>query len=213
MAKKIYFVIVVMCAITFVSGCGAYNSDGTTDIKGAIIDITVLYDNLNKKCLGTAVYADGYILSTAHSFTDTYKNTYISSYCTINQTKYVLSIIAVNTDLDLVLLKCNYNFSSVILYDNSILNKGDKLFLAADNIKSHAMYEAKVICPSQIIDYSSYKRELMSISVNAGYGDSGAPLVDKKGNTVGILCAKLIDENNIYFAIKGAAITKFLESV
>ena len=212
MAKKFSFLSVILYLTLILSSCSAYN-DSITDIKDTIVDITVQYENVSKKCMGIAVYADGYILSTAHSFIDTYQGNYISSYCNINNAKYALEVIVTDKQNDLVLLKCTYQFTRTALFNNNSSYAKNRLYLATDNIKSHPPYEVTILNTSQIIEYSNYSRELISISANACYGDSGAPLIDNKGNIIGILCAKLSSDNNTYFAVKSTTITKFLESV
>lgn len=213
MTKKFAFVVIILYVSLIITSCNAYGSKEIDSIKQTIINVTVEYANFSTKCLGTAVYADGYILTTAHSFFDTYDNIYISSYCNIKGEKYALQVISIDHHNDLALLKCEYRFVSVATYKEHLVNDGDKLYLATDDITTHGLYEAKVINFNQDIDYDSYSRNLISITTDACYGDSGAPIIDTKGNIIGILCAKLVKDNNTFFVIKSQTIQEFLEDI
>lgn len=212
MTKKFACVLIILYVALLLASCSTSKCN-INDIKQAIINITVEYENFYTQCLGTAVYADGYILTTAHSFAQTYDQTYISSYCTINAQKYALTIISIDSHNDLALLQCEYEFHSTLTYKQNTISDGDKLYLVTDNVPNHPLYKATAVSYQQIIEYSTYSRSLISITTNACYGDSGAPVVDTKGEIIGILCAKLISCDNTYFAIKSQTIQQFLEDI
>lgn len=213
MIKKINIIAVIIYVTLLIATCTTYKKDNINLVKLSILNITIEYEDFDTKCLGTVAYADGYILTTAHSFIDTYSQSYISSYCNINCKKYVLNIISIDRHNDLALLKCDYNFSSTVAYIDQNTNCGDKLYLATDNVLMHNMIKATVVSNNQYIEYASYSRNLISINTNACFGDSGSPLIDSKGNIVGILCAKLKTDDNIFFVIKSQTIRLFLEDI
>lgn len=212
MTKKFACVLIILYVALLLCSCSTYKCD-INAVKQAIINITIEYEHFSTKCLGTAVYADGYILTTAHSFEQTYDQDYISSYCTINTQKYALTIISIDYHNDLALLQCKYEFDSTLTYKENPISGGDKLYLATDNVPNHPLYKATVVNYEQVIDYVTYSRSLISITTNACYGDSGAPIIDAKGNIIGILCAKLISSENTYFAVKSQTIQQFLEDI
>lgn len=212
MTKKI--VAFFVCAmVIFITACSNTAETKLAAIKASIISIMLEYPCTITECVGVAISKDGYILTTAHIFKGEYEYSDISIYCTINESKYAADIICIDRQKDLALIKCSQTLNSVITFSKNESYAGEKIKVATNTLNKGNNVDGVVINNKQIINYATYKRELLSINACLSLGYSGSPLVDRHGNAIGIISAKKITDETTFFAIKSHTIIDFLEDV
>lgn len=186
-----------------------------TNTGGSILN-NVSSDELG---LGTGIIVseDGYILSNSHVTGEKYSNCYI----TIDENTYKGTVVWNDTNIDLSIVKIQVNnLSYAILGNSSSLRVGENVFAIGNPIG----YEFRKTVTSGIIsalnrtikidenDNTSYISDLIQTDATINPGNSGGPLVNNRGEVIGINTVKITSAEGIGFAIPINVIKPVIES-
>lgn len=155
---------------------------------------------------GIVVSEDGYILSNTHVTGDKFSICYV----TIDENVYKGTVVFSEPDLDLSIIKINVkNLKPVVLGDSSDIKIGRQVFAIGNPIG----YEFKRTVTAGIIsainrtikiedgENVSYISDLIQTDATINPGNSGGPLVNNKGEVIGINTVKITSAEGIGFAI------------
>ena len=155
---------------------------------------------------GIVVSEDGYILSNTHVTGDKFSICYV----TIDENVYKGTVVFSEPDLDLSIIKINVkNLKPVVLGDSSDIKIGRQVFAIGNPIG----YEFKRTVTAVIIsainrtikiedgENVSYISDLIQTDATINPGNSGGPLVNNKGEVIGINTVKITSAEGIGFAI------------
>jgi S1-C subfamily serine protease len=155
---------------------------------------------------GIVVSEDGYILSNTHVTGDKFSICYV----TIDENTYKGTVVFSEPDLDLSIIKINVkNLKPVVLGDSSDIKIGRQVFAIGNPIG----YEFKRTVTAGIIsainrtikiedgENVSYISDLIQTDATINPGNSGGPLVNNKGEVIGINTVKITSAEGIGFAI------------
>ncbi len=155
---------------------------------------------------GIVVSEDGYILSNTHVTGDKFSICYV----TIDENVYKGTVVFSEPDLDLSIVKVNAkNLKPLALGDSSNIKIGRQVFAIGNPIG----YEFKRTVTAGIIsainrtikiedgENVSYISDLIQTDATINPGNSGGPLVNNKGEVIGINTVKITSAEGIGFAI------------
>ena len=155
---------------------------------------------------GVIVSENGYILSNSHVTGDKFSICYI----TIDENTYKGLVVFSESDLDLSIVKVNANnLKPIDLGDSSKIKVGNKVYAIGNPIG----YEFKRTVTSGIIsavnrtikieegEEESYISDLIQTDATINPGNSGGPLINSKGEVIGINTVKITSAEGIGFAI------------
>ena len=166
---------------------------------------------------GVIVSENGYILSNSHVTGDRFSVCYV----TIEENTYKGIVVFSEPDLDLSIVKVNANnLKSIDLGDSSKTKVGNKVYAIGNPIG----YEFKRTVTSGIIsavnrtikieegEEESYISDLIQTDATINPGNSGGPLINSKGEVIGINTVKITSAEGIGFAIPINVIKPVVES-
>ena len=170
---------------------------------------------------GIIVSEDGYILSNTHVTGEKFSICYV----TIDENTYKGTVVFSEPDLDLSIVKVNVkNLKPIILGDSNNIKIGRQVFAIGNPIG----YEFKRTVTSGIIsainrtvkieegESVSYISDLIQTDATINPGNSGGPLVNNKGEVIGINTVKITSAEGIGFAIPinviKPVVKKFIEN-
>ena len=166
---------------------------------------------------GVIVSENGYILSNSHVTGDKFSICYI----TIDENTYKGLVVFSESDLDLSIVKVNTNnLKPIDLGDSSKIKVGNKVYAIGNPIG----YEFKRTVTSGIIsavnrtikieegEAESYISDLIQTDATINPGNSGGPLINSKGEVIGINTVKITSAEGIGFAIPINVIKPVVES-
>ena len=167
---------------------------------------------------GIIVSENGYILSNSHVTGDRFSVCYV----TIDENTYKGLVVFSEPDLDLSIVKVNANnLKSIDLGDSSKTKVGNKVYAIGNPIG----YEFKRTVTSGIIsavnrtikieegEEESYISDLIQTDATINPGNSGGPLINSKGEVIGINTVKITSAEGIGFAIPINVIKPVVESI
>ena len=166
---------------------------------------------------GVIISENGYILSNSHVTGDRFSICYV----TIDENTYKGFVVFSEPDLDLSIVKVNANNLKTIELGNSSTTKvGNKVYAIGNPIG----YEFKRTVTSGIIsavnrtikieegEEESYISDLIQTDATINPGNSGGPLINSKGEVIGINTVKITSAEGIGFAIPINVIKPVVES-
>ena len=155
---------------------------------------------------GIIVSQDGYILSNSHVTGEKYSNCYV----TVDENTYEGSVKWSDTNLDLSIVKIVANdLDYASLGDSSSIKVGESVYAVGNPIG----YEFRKTVTSGIIsalnrtikidenDSTSYISDLIQTDATINPGNSGGPLVNERGEVIGINTVKITSAEGIGFAV------------
>lgn len=156
---------------------------------------------------GIIVSENGYILTNWHVAGDKYSNCYIALE---NGNNYNGNVVWADSDLDLAIVKISANgLKSVTLGDSDNIKIGKQAYAIGNPIG----IEFQRTVTSGIIsginrtikleeeDKTSYMDDLIQTDATINPGNSGGPLINSKGEVIGINSVKITEAEGIGFAI------------
>ena len=194
-----------------------YLTENDFDAKDAGDQTTT---NIESTSTGFFIAPDGFILTAYHSVgkSETVQIVY-------NQKEYAAKVIGKNESIDAAVLKIDgSNFPYLPVSSSASVQTGDTVFTMGYpqiNLQGTEpkFTEGSVSALSGLADNPQY----FQISVPVQPGNSGGPLVNKKGEVVGLIIARLNDisallttgsvPQNVNYALKSTFILSFLESI
>lgn len=123
-----------------------------------------------------------------------------------NGEKYkILKLVGFDSDLDIALIQIDYTSHNVLPHRKSMLKTGETVYALGSSLGLSDSFSKGIV--------SANSRELGShifiqITCPISHGNSGGPLIDCKGNVVGITSAVIDDGQNLNFAIPIANLRK-----
>ena len=166
---------------------------------------------------GIIVSENGYILSNSHVTGDRFSICYV----TIDENTYKGLVVFSEPDLDLSIVKVNAkDLKPIKLGDSSQLRIGRSVYAIGNPIG----YEFKRTVTSGIIsavnrtikieegEAESYISDLIQTDATINPGNSGGPLINSKGEAIGINTVKITSAESIGFAIPINVIKPVVES-
>ena len=156
---------------------------------------------------GMIISEDGYILTNWHVAGNKYSNCYITLE---NGNSYNGSVVWADSDLDLAIVKISASgLKSITLGDSDNIKIGEEAYAIGNPIG----IEFQRTVTSGIIsgvnrtikleeeDKTSYMDDLIQTDATINPGNSGGPLINSKGEVVGINSVKITEAEGIGFAI------------
>ena len=186
-----------------------------TNVGGSILN-NISSEDLG---LGTGIILseDGYILSNSHVTGEKFGICYV----TIDENTYKGTVVFSEPDLDLSIIKVNAkNLKPIALGDSSNIKIGRQVFAIGNPIG----YEFKRTVTSGIIsalnrtikieegENVNYISDLIQTDATINPGNSGGPLINSKGEVIGINTVKITSAEGIGFAIPINVIKPVVES-
>lgn len=205
MGKKLFLVLVILICLAQ-SSC-TYNSDNNNTYD-ACLEI-VVDDNIF--CSGFFIDTSGHILTSAHSFDDSYDNKDIQISTNIKGKTYKASLISIDYEKDIALLKSDISVSEYINLDfrNS---KSNKYAYVVGNAFGKGIVTTKVKVINESINIctetKSYQGAIFDGEIELGF--SGAPIFGENGNFLGMVVGKGAKNNHMY-AVSLKEINTFLK--
>lgn len=168
-----------------------------------------LKDGSTKLGLGTGIIVseNGYIVTNEHVSGSKYSNCYVTLE---NGKEYLANVVWSDSDLDLSVIKINANnLPYVIFGDSDKIRIGEKVYAIGNPIG----FEFRRTVTGGIIsavdrtikieenDKVSYMEDLIQTDATINPGNSGGPLINPKGEVIGINSVKIESAEAIGFAI------------
>ena len=166
---------------------------------------------------GMMVSDNGYILSNSHVTGEKYSTCYV----TINENTYKGTVVWSDSNLDLSIIKVQINNVSYVEFgDSGNLRVGEQVYAIGNPIG----YEFRRTVTSGIIsalnrtikvddtDNTSYISDLIQTDATINPGNSGGPLINSKGEVIGINTVKITSAEGIGFAIPINVVKPVVES-
>lgn len=181
---------------------------GISKIKNAGSTI-FLKDGISSLGLGSGVIVsdDGYILSNEHVTGSKYSNCYVTFE---NGRTYSANVVWSDSDMDLSLCKINIkNLVFADLGDSNSVKVGEKVYAIGNPIG----FEFQRTVTSGIIsakdrtikieedNKTTYMDDLIQTDATINPGNSGGPLINEKGEIIGINSVKITSAEGIGFAV------------
>lgn len=133
--------------------------------------------------------------------------------------KYKAKLIYSNKEDDVAFLKLNQkvNIPPLKLHtDVSDVNLGDSVFTIGNPYDFLFSYSSGVVSnlnEDVVFEDGDFDELLIQTSINVNPGNSGGPLLNEKGEVLGIVSSMLEDSIGMSFAIPSELITKHLEKI
>ena len=171
--------------------------------KNCVGEITTYAKNGSSVALGTGFTysADGKILTNYHVIEDAY-----SAKIVINGVTYdVQSVLAYDKEIDLAVLKVNATGLSVLTLSDQENAVGDSVYAFGSSKGLTATFSQGIITHAdREMEGVHYVQHDAAISS----GNSGGPLIDKRGEVIGINTMTIKDSQNLNFAISIKELSK-----
>lgn len=190
------------------------------DVNNPIGELNVSSAQSQKQGTGFLINDEGYIITSFHVI-DGAEEIIAKGIKGDYSLPIQLDIVSIDRQLDLALLKVKTELVSFetppyFIRSSKGLSQASDIFVLGYPMKSTMGNEIKVT--SGIVNsISGYKGSISEFQISASVqpGNSGGPLLDKYGNIVGVVSAKIKSEeiDNVGYAIKSDYLTFFLEQV
>lgn len=229
--KKL-FIMFLFVILLFFTGCGetfkiqgssisigdGFNlEDIASAVKPAIVGISGIKDNDSSVGSGVCVASGGYILTNSHVVNDCEK---IELYLA-NGSTTTANIIYEDTVLDLAILKSKKSLPYLNLGDSDELGVGQDILAVGTPLSLtlvHTYTKGIVSAINRTIKVGSingegYMQNLIQHDASLNPGNSGGPLINLKGEVVGINTLKISSGEGIGFAIPSKSFKSLLGSI
>lgn len=202
--KRVLFILLKSCLFLFLTGV-AYAEVSLPDlvkkIEPAVVTI-VNYssrDRVSGLATGFFVNREGHLITNYHVFKDVYK----AEVRTSDGKRYpISSALAENREVDLIKVKVDIPESAVHWVEIS-----DQLPVAAEKIMvlGSPMGLEKTVTEGIVSALrSTHKKEdLFQISAPISKGSSGSPVINMRGEVIGVATFQIVNGQNLNFAVPG----------
>ena len=177
----------------------------------------------NKKVAGTgfAISTLGFIITNAHVITNVEDNDLEQTFFNINDNiaitdcnnqTYLCDLIGLDLKQDLAIIKTNdvTNFKTLSFSDFNSIKTGERIFTIG-NSKGEGLSITEGLISDKLRPINNLERILISIPVN--HGNSGGPILDQKGEVVGMVCSGKKDAVAMNYGIPINQIVEFIKKV
>lgn len=190
-------------------------------LQTAVVEIYASDAKQMARSSGFIVTSTGFILTNAHAVLDRNKEPYKNITVRYNGKMLDAKLIAVgkpvdgkhdNVDLALLFAVGIKDCNVATLGDSSACKNGQKVYLIGNSLGNGTCITSGII--------SDAKRTMAGLSypyimtdAAANHGNSGGPLVDEKGEVIGVLVAGVQNAEGMNYAIPSAIVNDFLQYV
>lgn len=227
--KKLFLSMLVFPLL--LSGCASSNlavgkeividspsniSDVAQVVSPAIVGISGTKSSTSSVGSGVCVSENGYILTNSHVVNDCNNITLYLS----DKTQTTASIVYEDTVLDLAILKSKKNLPYLNLGDSDDLNVGEEVLAVGTPLSLtlvHTFTKGIVSALNRTLKVSNtsgegYMQNLIQHDASLNPGNSGGPLINSKGEVVGINTLKITCGEGIGFAIPTKSFSSLLKN-
>ena len=157
---------------------------------------------------GFFITDEGYIVTNAHILT----GAHFANIYTYDNQKYRASLIGYDSEIDIALLKINNSFSKLNLGDSDNVRVGEKVIAIGNPLglsftATEGIISARDRTGSNNLDY------YFQTDVSLNPGNSGGPLINTKGEVIGINNFKISGAENIGFALESNYIKETINDI
>jgi len=185
-------------------------------LSPAIVGINGYSDNGSSVGSGVCVTENGYVLTNSHVVHDC-NNIVLYLY---DKSKTTANIVYEDTVLDFAILKSNKSLPYLNLGDSDSLNVGEDVLAVGTPLSltlTHTFTEGIVSALNRTLKVSDtegdgYMQNLIQHDASLNPGNSGGPLINSKGEVVGINTLKISGGEGIGFAIPTKSFRSLLSS-
>ena len=152
------------------------------------------YGNENTLGTGFVYSANGKIITNYHVI----ESAYYAKIDINGKSYYIESVLAYNAHIDLAILKINATDLDVAVISNTMVQAGEPIYAIGSSRGLTNTYSQGIVTyANRIVDDVSYVQHDASIT----HGNSGGPLINSKGEIVGINAWNISNSQNLNFAI------------
>lgn len=205
--------LIVCCSIRILSN----NKYDISEIEKSLVYIEAIDDNSISSGSGF-VYKikdnKNYIITCYHILTN-YDTAYVYG---LNNKKVSASVVGYDIQNDIAVLEIDdkLNLKEIKIGDSSKLNIGDEVYAVGTPID----YRYFSTFTKGIISYLNRKIKIedmvyntIQIDANINNGNSGGPLIDQKGNVVGVVFIKELDIDGVGFVLPINDVMKSVDKI
>ena len=146
---------------------------------------------------GFLITSDGYVVTNAHVLS----GAHLANVYTFDSKKYSATLIGYDSDMDVALLKISGSFSRLDLGDSDDVKVGEKV-LALGNPLGLSFTATEGIISAKHREGINKLPYYFQTDVSLNPGNSGGPLINTKGDVIGINNFKVAQAEGIGFALE-----------
>lgn len=144
---------------------------------------------------GFFINGDGLILTCEHIIRNAYYDKDISIKIICSTGEYYATIINVETDKDLAMLRINAKSPNFFSLARTCVKRGDSVRIIANDGAGYVTSSGKIYLSSTVTTIGEETSRIIQVQMPTAKGSSGAPLVNDCGELVGMVKAKLVDKD------------------
>jgi len=208
---KIVVLVAIFSILLFLVACTDINIE---ECMPSVLEIFI-FDKEGvaiNKGTGFCVKDENTILSVAHLF-EQYNEIgdCIKGY-SINGEEFTLALIDVNHDKDLAILEIINNKMKPLILSDSPSKNLDEVFIIG-NTKGYGLsYNKGIISMAKkTLNINGLSKTVVQTNITINHGDSGAPVINKNNQIVGMMSFKLTDGNGQ--SVDGISFSILLEDI
>ena len=185
-------------------------------VSPAIVGINGIYNNGNSVGSGVCVSNNGYILTNSHCINDTKSIVLYLSDNTSTNAKIIYN----NPVSDLAIIKSDRVIPYLEIGDSDKVNVGQDILAVGTPLSlslTHSFTKGIVSAINRTLkvsgdDGEGYMQNLIQHDASLNPGNSGGPLINSKGQVVGINTLKITSGEGVGFAIPSKSFTSLVTS-
>lgn len=209
MKKKLIYLVIALILISCIFILFFFQNKRLQKIYDSVVYIESIGNDLKK-------YGSGFVYKSKHD-----RNYIITSYHVVNDSKYievyntkkqkeVANLVAYNKKADIAILtiKNNLGLKNINIGNSKKVNIGDEVYVVGTPIDIKYISTMSTGIISFVnrdvivkISNSNIKYKTLQISAPTEPGYSGGPVLDKKGNVIGMMFIKEENAEGISFAL------------
>lgn len=221
---SLFIAIILLAAITLTAFAEAIPQSVLDSAKG-VFYVEVQTESGTASGTAFVVYCDDsntYLITNYHVVADNTNN--VSVYVTKDQSTYA-TVAASSQQNDLALIKINKKLDAPVLNLSTDVQKGDEVYAvgfpaAADALSDtvsktndEATITNGIISSIRSLKITGYSNEVPILQINADInaGNSGGPLMNSKGEVIGVNAYSVTNSTGINGAIASSAVIDFID--
>jgi len=183
------------------------SSDFSGVIEGEIDSVVTIKTDISQGT-GFIVTDDGYIVTNAHVISGSKEIRVV----TANQKVIGASLIGYNSGLDVAVLKISGSYNAVSLGDSDEIQVGEKVIAIGNPLGLQFSVSEGIISAVHRTGSNGLDAYIQTDAA-LNPGNSGGPLINKKGEVIGMNNFKIGDSENLGFALESNYIEEVVNEV